>query len=55
MGRFQLSNAHSSLRSLASALLVASAHNVVEYPIFTYHLCRSSPSGSSLVALSRLI
>ena len=55
MGRFQLSDAHSSLWSLASALLVASAHEVVKYQIFTYQLCRSSPSGSSLVAHSRLI
>lgn len=55
MGRFHLSDVHSYLWSIAGALLVASAHEVVKYPIFTHHLCRSSPSGSSLVAHSHLI
>ena len=32
MGRLYLSDVHSSLWSLASAVLVASAHNVMRYP-----------------------
>jgi hypothetical protein len=55
MGCHLRSDAHSSLWSLTSPLLVSSAREILKCPIIAYHFYRFSLSGSSLAAHSHLI